>query len=381
MNFRTLNRAYGSAGTTHQTPIIWLGQNLRNRVLLAEHDELKSSPILVSMGDAFLRPSYKDRFFTEHLRESLGMTGPLMVDSGGYALLARRSLRCSIKELERIYLKLPADILVSLDCPPSPSDDQVKRSTLRRRTLRNLEILSHIIPPERLMPVAHGHTVKEVERSCEAIKLLCPNASQIGMGGLVPLIRSGGSVGGFRYVRKNGTPGDRGQWIGDAIEIVHAYFPQALVHVFGVGSATTAIGVLALGADSADSLSWRRVANYGAILLPGRSERFPLFCEERVHSRPVLRDEDLGLVAACECPVCSLTNNIPKRLSALAGCYKHRAIHNAWTVLTEVAALRTAIKTNRVRAFLTSRLSARHRLYKPVIERLNACETVQGSIP
>lgn len=352
-----------------RTPMLWLCQNLRNQVLPAQHDALKRAPVLVSLGDAFLRPSYKDRFFTERLREILGMQGPIMVDSGGFALMGRREQRWSMKEIERIYSQLPADILVSLDYPPSPNDNQITRKRLSQKTFRSLRRMRDFVSADRLMPVVHGHTVKEIERSCDEIKQLCPDVRQIGMGGLVPLICSGGLVRRFTYIRKDGATGDRGSWISDALDIVRQAFPTALVHAFGIGSATTAIGVLALGADSVDSLSWRRVANYGAILLPGRSERFPTFREERVRSRPVVRDEDVPLLMRCTCPYCRKVPSINERLVLLANCYKSRAIHNAWTVLAEVAEFRSAIQRGKARDFLKSRLSPVHRLYKPVMER------------
>ncbi len=369
---RTLERGSGLTGRTFQTPILWLGQNLRNRILLAHHRELRSAPLIVSLGDAFQRPSFHDRFFTEQLRENLNMDGPIMVDSGGYALLARRSLRCSIRQISKIYERLDADILVSLDHPPSPGDDRVVRSRLRRRTLHNLDLLRHTVAPERLMPVVHGHTLSEIERSCEDIRRLCPDARQVGVGGLVPLLQSGGAFRGFRYNRSDGTSGDRGTWIADTLSVLRQYFPQALIHVFGIGSATTAIGALALGADSADSLSWRRVANYGAILLPGRSERFPVYRKHRVPSRPVLTEEDIPLLLSCRCPVCTSFPQLEKRLQALSSCYKRRAIHNAWTLLSEVASFRAAIQRCNVPEFLESRLTARHLLYKPVMATIHS---------
>jgi hypothetical protein len=45
-------------------------------VLFAQHSSLRRTPVLVSLGDAFLRPSYKDRFFTEELRETLDVRYP-----------------------------------------------------------------------------------------------------------------------------------------------------------------------------------------------------------------------------------------------------------------------------------------------------------------
>jgi queuine/archaeosine tRNA-ribosyltransferase len=364
---RVTERRCESTDQVLRTPVLWLCHNLRNQVLLAQHDGLKRAPVLVSLGDAFLRPSYKDRFFTERLRETLGLYGPIMVDSGGFALMGRPKLQWSLKEIERIYSQTPADILVSLDHPPFPNDDQATRKRLRKRTLLNLTRMRDFVPSSRLMPVVHGHTIREVERSCAAIARVCSEVGQIGIGGLVPLISSGGLVHKFRYIRKDGRKGDRSTWISDALGIVREAFPGALVHVFGIGSATTAIGALALGADSVDSFSWRRVANYGAIFLPGCSERFPTYREGRVRSRPVVREEEHPLLLKCTCPSCRERSTLKGRLGLLANCYRNRAIHNAWTVLNEVSMFRMAIEQNRARDFLTSRLSPVHRLYKPVM--------------
>ena len=224
------------------------------------------------------------------------------------------------------------------------------------------------------MPVVHGHTLKEVQRSCDEIHKLCPEVHQVGIGGLVPLVRSGGAMSGFRYTLSDGTLGDRGTWIADALNLLRLHFPQAIIHVFGIGSATTAVGVLALGADSTDSLSWRRVANYGAILLPGRSERFPIYRRRRVPSRPVLTTDDIPLLLACRCPVCASLPLLEKRLQAFNKCYKRRAIHNAWTLLSEIASLGAAIGSGNVAEFLRSRLTARHLLFKPVMTKLCSIE-------
>lgn len=349
--------------------MVWLCHNLRNQVLFAQHRSLRGAPVLVSLGDAFLRPSYKDRFFTEKLKETLGLRGPIMVDSGGFALMSRRHLRWSMKEIERLYSRLPADILVSLDFPPSPHDDQLTRDRLRIKTLKNLTRMRDFVHADHLMPVVHGYTLSELERSCNGVKKICPTVNQIGIGGLVPLICSGGLVRQFSYIRKDGTGGDRGTWISDALQLVRQMFPDAFLHVFGIGSATTAIGVLSLGADSVDSFSWRRVANYGAILLPGCSERFPTARDGRLRSRPVVSREEFPLVMKCKCPVCTEVSNVQERLRMLADSYKNRAVHNAWTVLSEVAKLRNANQQNRTLDFLRSRLSPAHRLYNAVFEK------------
>jgi len=310
------------------------------------------------------------RFFTPDIRETLGMAGPLMVDSGGYVLLANRKVRCDVKEVERIYSKLPVDILVSLDYPPSPFDDARTRAARRKKTLKNFAFLRDLLPGKKLMPVVHGHCLSEIEVACDGVKQVCRRPGHVGIGGIVPLICSGGSVKGFRFKRLDGSQGGSSFLISDALTVVRRHFPKSRIHVFGTGSAVTAISVLTLGADSVDSFSWRRAASYGAILLPGRSERFPLFRAGRERSRPVIRESELPLVAACGCPVCDRLKTAHARLVALSRCYKNRAIHNAWTILKEVELFQTAVENQQLDGFLRPRLSPRHRFYGPVMERL-----------
>jgi len=350
--------------------VLWLGQNLRNRVLLSEHPDLKAAPLLVSLGDAYLRPTLFKRFFHEHLRESLGMEGPIMVDSGGFTLLSRRHLKFDVSVVERIYRNLEADILVSLDNPPLPDDDLRTKKRLLGETLKNLKRLLDSAAAHRLMPVVHGHTLDELRLACQRVHELIPEPKQIGLGGLVPLLCSGGLVAGFTYRRLDGSPGDRSDFVADAIVIVKRHFPKSMLHVFGVGSTTTAISVLALGADSVDSLAWRRIASFGAILLPGTSERFPRQRQGRTRSRPVLNDSDLILLEACLCPVCRAQSNVLSRQKNLDSCYKRRAVHNAWTLLREVDRLRAALLDKRVEEFVRSRLNSHHRFFRPVSRML-----------
>jgi tRNA-guanine family transglycosylase len=359
-------------GCTLTTPILWLGQNLKNRVLPALHAELDRAPMLVSLGDAYLRPTLIDRFFNEDLRGALGMRGPIMVDSGGFTLLSRRTLRSDIRSVERIYSRLRADIVVSLDHPPSLSDDRPTRARRRARTVANLDRLCNVVPLQRLMPVVHGLNLEDLRRACDGVYSICPEPRQIGVGGLVALIRAGGAAKGFEYSRDDGSSGDSADLVADTLGVVRRSFPRAMVHLFGVGSTTTAIAALALGADSVDSLGWRRAAAFGTVLLPGRSERFPTFDPRRLPSRPVVAETEFPLVEACKCPACGSLFGLSARLQALASSYKVRAVHNAWTLLTEVKSLRTAILNGSANEFFRSRIDRRHRLYRPVARFLNA---------
>lgn len=198
---RLLEMPLRFSGRRLRTPTVWLGHNLRNRVLFTRDDELARTAVLISYGDALQRPSYKQRFFTEDLRTTLGVSGPIMVDSGGFALLSKPSLSCNIKELEHVYGQVPADIVVSLDFPPSVFASNEERAGLRRKTLSNYARLKNAVSPDRLMPVVHGHSMEDLHQSCEGTAALCAHPRQIGIGGLVPLFCSGGVPSRFCYKR------------------------------------------------------------------------------------------------------------------------------------------------------------------------------------
>ena len=72
--------------------------------------------------------------------------------------------------------------------------------------------------------------------------------------------------------------------------------------------------------------------------------------------RPIVDDEDRGLIAACHCPVCRLDDNPEARIQRLKAGFEARSIHNAWILDGEVAAFRTAAQDGCLHSFLQGRL-------------------------
>src|ERR1700761_5577281 len=105
-----------------QKPIIWLGQSVDTSSLCASHAELKRLPFLTSLGCAIRRPSLRHTHFNENLREKLGITGPLMIDSGGFALLMNPQAKWSVRSVGELIAKIEAQVFVALDFPPHPKD-------------------------------------------------------------------------------------------------------------------------------------------------------------------------------------------------------------------------------------------------------------------
>ena len=178
----------------------------------------------------------------------------------------------------------------------------------------------------------------------------------------MPFLRGHMSRRRFTYTRPNGDVGSSAEFVVDAMALCKAAFPTSQLHVFGVGSPTTAIALLALGADSVDSLAWRRAAGYGTIFLSGCAER-AVSSRDRIHStsRPSVSRQEKLLLSTCGCPVCAKHGTVRGRLAALAVSYVARGVHNVWTLLAEERALRVARTDGTLDRFLFARIHGRHR--------------------
>jgi queuine/archaeosine tRNA-ribosyltransferase len=231
------------------------------------------------------------------------------------------------------------------------------------------------------MPIVHGHTLDEVASACGDIERLCGRPSIVALGGMVPFLRGHMSASLFRYRRLDGSKAAGETFVADAIATCRRQFPSSHFHVLGIGSATTAIAALILGADSVDSLAWRRAAGFGTIFLSGLTERI-VSKQDRVHnSRPRISRSDRGLLKVCECPICALHPRMNDRLAVLAGSYIPRAVHNVWTLRSEESELRTAVASGTLIEFSKSRISGRHRFRDVVREHLRiAPQTGVGAV-
>ncbi|MFN6936100.1 MAG: hypothetical protein ACK4NZ_13245, partial [Tsuneonella sp.] len=305
-------------------------------MLTAEHARLAAAPHMVSLGDAVHRPRLLDSVFARPMKERLGLTGPLMLDSGGFTLLGRPGF-IDLPRLIDIYGATDADYVVALDAPTLRGEKRAARSAKHAQTLGNLERLSDVIEPRRLVPVVHGPTLKEVETNADAVAALAPHARLVALGGIVPLLRSSGS--GQGPTRRSSPL----RHVARAIRTVRARFPDAIIHVLGAGSPTTLLGLVGIGADSVDSIGWRRAAGFGAIFIAGTGERFPMEHARERRSRPVLSAHDRDRLAQCICPPCLAAGDIEARVRLYnEKAHTPRAQHNAWTLLEEAAACRHA---------------------------------------
>jgi queuine/archaeosine tRNA-ribosyltransferase len=248
-----------------------------------------------------------------------------------------------------LYRKIDADFLVSLDVPPNDKDDEVDRCRKYRRTLANLERL-YAGFGERIVPVVHGSVFGEVERNCVDLLRVFRAPPLIGIGGLVPTLQRCGNA------KKPDADGPQAL-ISQAIAIVRGYFPSSKLHVFGVGSLHTVLGVIAAGANSVDSIGWRQAAGFGSVFIPGKHRRLLTERRRDAPCRPFASQEDLEILAHCRCPACREASLPGGNLAVLRGHFKPRAIHNIWVLYSEVAEYFVAKRRGREQRYLSDRLS------------------------
>jgi tRNA-guanine family transglycosylase len=282
---------------------------------------------MISLGDAVHRPRLIERVFCGDLRTRLRVRGPLMLDSGGFTMMMQqRSL--NVSEIAGIYKRAGVELCISLDIPPTSKDSSRARKRKYNKGQENLAYLVELVGPNKLVPVIHGLTETEVARNCRQTADIFPKPLVICIGGLVPLLRRSGH---------DSIEHNRGiAWLHKLIVIVRACFPEALIHILGAGSPKNVVTAIRCGADSTDSLAWRRAAGFGTIYLPGTGERFlEPRGRKRATSRPTLRRNEIELLAACACAACSEHPQIDNRIAELSNSYIARAAHNASVILQE----------------------------------------------
>jgi len=255
-----------SNGCLQQRPVIWLGQSVNTSSICADHSELDQTPFLTSLGCAIRRPSLKRTHLNSNLKTKLGIRGPLMVDSGGFALMRNPSSRWSLRDVSDLIRSIDAEIFVSLDYPPHRRDSRQDRLQKIRLSVNNFRKLSDLFPTKIIMPVVHGRTRPEIELSIQLIGRRTQNPSWVGLGGVVPLLQN-------RTVSREISRIGAETFIARSIASIRTAFPDAKIHIFGAGGTRTFPAIFALGADSADSIGWRQAAGFGSIFLPLKSQR------------------------------------------------------------------------------------------------------------
>jgi queuine/archaeosine tRNA-ribosyltransferase len=322
-----MNRRRTSKGQ-QAGPISWLGQSVDTSSLCAQHPELSRMSFLTSLGCAIRKPSLRHTHFNENLRARLGVTGPLMIDSGGFALLMNPQAKWGVRSVTELIARIEAQVFVTLDFPPHPKDSAEERKKKIRRSNHNFRLLAEKFPSKTIMPVIHGRTLQEVEFSIRSVRKIVHSPKWIGLGGIVPLLQ-------HRPVSREISRLGPEVFISMALRMIRESFPNTMIHAFGAGGTRTFPAVFAFGADSADSIGWRQAAGFGSIFLPLKSQRTVRWNTERRPPRKMLSDEDAELLRYCGCPVCRSATSLQEQITGFWASFEKRSIHNAWTTANQ----------------------------------------------
>jgi len=232
----------------------------------------------------------------------------LWVDSGGYQIMVK-GLHISVDDISRIYGELTAKCFLSLDYPVS--DPTHATPEVIERNKSNFLKLIKDNPDKEIIPVVHLYPAKYLLDVTAFYRSL--GIHTIAYGGIVPpLLRRTKlrmkSLIGFLILRKA--------------------FPNLRIHVLGAGSFLMIKILRTLGADSADTSTWRVKAAFGHVIVPGRGERYVGVRKIRFHT-PRITDEELEILEK-ELRVTGFP--LIHKLDELLTSFKGRALINAWII-------------------------------------------------
>lgn len=317
-------------GRPNGSPIVWLGQSVDTSSICSAYPELSRGPFLTSLGCGIRKPNLRKTFFNPMLRKRLGITGPLMVDSGGFVLMTNPKLKWTLTDVSECVGMIDADIFVSLDYPPSFKDTVRERRDKISASVRNYAALAEAFPDKVIMPVVHGRTLAEIELSAQLIAERNEKPDWLGLGGIVPLLQN-------RSVSKDISKIGPELFIARSLSLMRRVFPEAKIHAFGAGGTRTFPALYAFGADSADSIGWRQAAGFGSIFLPLKSQRAVSWNKARRAPRKVMDRSDFLQLEKCGCPSCKVETTNSRRMKKFRSSFHHRSLHNAWTIINQTS--------------------------------------------
>jgi 7-cyano-7-deazaguanine tRNA-ribosyltransferase len=343
------------------TPILWLGHRVGGKPRPWQVFRLPG--LLMNAWDILSTGQASQKVREDGINEYLGLdpSCPTLLDSGGYLYLKRGNLKVDPCDVLKLYMDLAPTIGAVLDYPLDPFVEADANQKRWQQTLANTRLMFSRNGHLTLMPIIHAHSVSQAERACADLRHIIEEPSVLGIGSLVPLMRTrhDGRVlakQSTRSVSQSEYHQSSRHLAVEIIRAVRAHFPDAFLHVFGVGGTTTMHLMFALGVDSIDSIGWRLKAGYGAVQLPGFGDRFT--GDKPRRKRTMLKDDEKSkeVLLKCQCPVCQEHATLEKRLVALEKSFDNRALHNAWVFVREAASFRTKIETNSVESFVRERL-------------------------
>jgi len=334
-----------------KTPVLWFGDIVkRGGGSPKPWEYFKIDAIMMNACDILSNLGIHYRVTDDGIHGYLDHDGLAMLDSGGFLFQRKEVMDTNTTEILELYKKAKPDIGVVLDHPLNPFGNATENRKRWRKTLQNTELMCNNGSEVLVMPVVHGYSISELKKACREIREVAEPDVTVGIGSLVPLLRSVSIFNKFNNDSKL-------NYVVDSIKTVRQEFPKAFLHLFGVGGATTMHLMFSLGVDSMDSMGWRTKAAHGAIQLPGIGDRF---IHPSVKRASLSKDEE-KVLENCNCPICEGKKSYKIKSLLDNGRYnktfKNRAIHNAWVFNSENILAKRMISRGDYYKFVSNRLS------------------------
>lgn len=295
--------------------------------------------------------------------------GPTFFDSGGFLFQSDGKTRCSPEDLVDLYEQLSPTFGAVLDVPLSSKASSQNNIWRWNETLTNTRLMLARKRAFELVPVFHADDLSAVTSRVAQLQELIPNPQIVAIGSLVPLLKASHIGNRFSKSISRELPSyKRWRFIAKLCLSLRRLYPRSVLHAFGVGSLSTMYLLFLLGIDSVDSVSWRLKAGYGAIQLPGISDRFFTASSTSQRNRRLLNKTELEILASCCCPACGDLSYV-KRISRLMTSFYARATHNAWLFLSEVDAMRRAKNNGQLQGFVHGRLGS-NKTYSEILNHV-----------
>jgi len=293
-----------------ETPMLYMGYTLKSKPAPWKYCNIDG--IMVSAFNILHSPSERkeiewdglDQYISKSFpKENQTSEVPIMLDSGGFSFLNLSRGKDSDETMKALWKyhsqytdlisKAQPTIAVALDFPIDPRLHTAEIEKRLKFTAQSLQALmgSHVSNKVPIMPVVHPYK-GSIKKFLELARPLLESAPLIGIGSLVPLItHRGGS-------RKD---------VISTVKELRELFADKLLHVFGIGGTTTMHTMLMLGADSLDTMAWRKRAAYGIIQLPGIGDRY-LVKERKMYMAwkgiKIISEVEIRSFLDCDCDAC-----------------------------------------------------------------------------
>lgn len=246
----------------------------------------------------------------------------LWVDSGGYQFL-RHGVNPNLEKIAEIYNTFQdAHYYLTLDYPPSPTDDYNTTKRKLEQSYENFVKLSKLLEPdvrERLIPVLHYCRYRDLLQSFLK-RYIDHGVPVLAVGALVPYILI------LRGVKGN----SRREALLFLAELREELSDRKIrLHVLGLGSPVITPVLELIGVDSTDSSTWRVKAAYGKVVLPGGGE---VHVTSRVvnFGKRKATQEDLQLLYKF---LVERGFPLADRFSSIFSSFEYRALVNCFVIL------------------------------------------------